>query len=134
MYKCRFLLPGFALVLLLVIGCGPSKVTATGKVTQGGTQMKLSDKGMFVIQFISEDKDKGGQTYSASTKTDGTFTVSGQDNKGIPTGKYKVAVEAMDPYGPGGGQDKLGGKYKAGTTTLTTEIVKGKEIVLEVGK
>jgi len=132
MYKCRFLLSAFALVLLLVIGCGPSKLSVTGKVTQGGAPMKLSDKGVFIIQFISEDK--GGQVHSASTKTDGTFTVSGQDGKGIPSGKYKVAVEAIDPYTSGGGQDKLGGKYKAGATTLTADVVKGKEVVIDVGK
>jgi len=111
-------------------GCSGSK-QVNGKITQGGQPMTLSDKGMFILSFNPENAT--APTYNATTKPDGTFTIVGPENKGIPPGKYKVNLQAMDPYSPSGGTDKLGGKYVPGKSTLVVEIGKG-DLVIDVPK
>jgi hypothetical protein len=109
-------------------GGGGSKVN--GKIVKGGQPFTLSDKGVFVLVFVNEAENPP-KMYNATTKPDGTFTVIGADGKGIPPGKYKVQVQAMDPYPQ---KDLLGGKFApAEKSPLTVEVGKG-EIVVEVGQ
>jgi len=119
--------------LLLVGAClaggcsGKSKVN--GKIVKGGEPFTVSDKGVFVLSFVAESGDS--TVYNATTKPDGTFTIVGPEGKGIPAGKYKVNLTAMDPYPT---TDKLEGKYgPKAKTPLVVEIGKG-DVVIDVGK
>jgi len=115
----------------LACGCG-GKSKANGKIVKDGQPFTVSDKGVFVLSFVPEDgTDK--TIYNATTKPDGTFTILGPEGKGIPAGKYKVNLQAMDPYSPAGGTDKLGGKYAPGQSKLVVEVGKG-DVVIDVGK
>jgi len=129
MRKIGFLFALLAAVLLT--GCGPSKVKPKGKIVQGGQPVTVSDKGVIVLSFVPTAGD--ATAYNATTERDGTFTIVGPEGKGIPTGKYKVQVQAMDPYAPGGGTDKLGGKFAPGQSKLEVEVGRG-EVVVDVGK
>jgi hypothetical protein len=127
-----YVLSGLCLILLLsVVGCGPSKSRKTGKIVRGGEPIQLSDKGVFIISFYAEDDTKGANPIAASPKKDGTFEVVGTDGKGIAPGKYLVAVQAMDPYDQQ--KDLLGGKYAPGQTNKIVEVGAG-EIIVDVGK
>jgi hypothetical protein len=122
---CSFLL----VAACLACGCGGGKVKVNGKIVKDGQPFTLSDKGVFVLSFVSEGgTDK--TIYNATTKPDGTFTIVGPENKGIPPGKYVVNLTAMDPYPT---TDKLGGKYQQGKSTLVVEVGKG-DVVIDVGK
>lgn len=122
------------LIVTACLACGCSgKKQVKGKITKGGQPFTLSDKGQFVLSFISEGgTDK--TTYNATVKTDGTFTIVGPENKGIPPGKYKVNLTAQDPYSPprdqssgakGPPNDKLEGKFAPGKSTLVVEVGSG---------
>jgi len=119
------------LTVCLVSGCGGRK-QVKGKIVSGGQPYTVSDKGVFILSFVPEG---GSDTtvYNATTEKDGTFTIKGPEGKGIPSGKYKVQLQAMDPYAPGGGTDKLGGKYAPGKSTLAVDVGSG-ELVVDVGK
>lgn len=115
-------------VAVLSVGCAGRK-QVNGKIVKGGAPYTLSEKGVFVLSFLAE----GGSdqtSYNATTKSDGTFVIVGPENKGIPSGKYKVQLTAMDPYPK---TDKLGGKYAPGKSTLVVEVGKG-DLVIDVGK
>jgi hypothetical protein len=125
---------GLALLLvvglgLTVAGCG-GKRKVRGKVVQNGQPMQLSEKGVFVISFIAASDTAGKNPEPTKPNNDGTFEVVGRDGKGIAPGKYKVAVEACDPYP---GNDKLGGKFTPAKTTLQVDVGKG-EVIVDVGK
>jgi hypothetical protein len=110
----------------LACGCsGRSQVK--GKIVKDGQPYTLSEKGVFVLSFSSEGgSDK--TVYNATTKPDGTFTILGPESKGVPPGKYKVNLTAMDPYPT---TDKLGGKYGPGQSQLVVEVGKG-DLVIDV--
>ncbi len=104
------------LFLLTVSGCGgPS--TVHGKLTNGGAPVTVSDKGVIVISFSPEGG--AGPGFGADVKPDGTFVVRGPENKGVPPGKYRIAVMQYDPYP---GTDKLDGKFGPGKTSLVRDI------------
>jgi hypothetical protein len=112
----------------LACGCG-GKSKVNGKIVKDGQPFTLGEKGVFVLSFTSEDgADK--TVYNATTKPDGTFTILGPESKGIPSGKYKVNLTAMDPYPT---TDKLAGKYAPGKSTLVVEVGRG-DVVIDVGK
>jgi hypothetical protein len=115
----------------LACGCSGAR-QVNGKIVKGGAPFTLSDKGVFVLSFVSEaGTDK--MVYPATTKPDGTFTITGPQNKGIPAGKYKVQLTAQDPYGGPDSVDKLGGKYAPGKSTLVVDVGSG-ELTIDVGK
>jgi hypothetical protein len=123
----------FICSLLLVaacLACGcSSKKQVNGKIVKGGQPFTVGEKGVFVLSFVPEGgTDK--TVYNANTKPDGTFTIVGPENKGIPSGKYKVHLTAMDPYPT---TDKLAGKYAPGKSTLVVDVGSG-ELVIDVDK
>jgi len=119
--------------LLLAGGCGAPKVKPNGKVVRGGQPFTLSENGVFIINFTPEENDPAKpQMYNADAKPDGTFTIVGPEGKGIPPGKYKANVQAMDPYAKQ--NDLLKGKFAPGKSPLVVEIKDASEVVLDVGK
>ncbi|MCI0379068.1 MAG: hypothetical protein L0215_15780 [Gemmataceae bacterium] len=121
----------FAL-LLGVAGCGESVVKATGKVVKGGKAFQLSPKGMFAITFYRDADKEGKEPFPADSKPDGTFEVLGKSRTGIPTGKYRISLQAFDPYP---GEDLLKNQFTgAASTTLSTTVNGKDEIILELGK
>jgi hypothetical protein len=59
------------------------------------------------VTLVSTDGKNPSFGAQANPQT-GEFTIAGLEGKGVPTGKYKVSVVALDPYPSG--PDKLGGK------------------------
>ena len=116
---------------LCVVGCGGGGggVSVKGKVTNKGTPLKVSDKGMVQVTLIPADKPEANK-FTGNVGADGTFTVTSPDGKGVPKGKYKVAVHQWDPYPR---VDLLKGKYSDTKTTLVRDIDEGKDLDIDVG-
>ena len=88
-----------ALVLtaILLAGCGGGgMLKPKGRVVQGGTAFTIKEGADLGVFFYPLDADgKLGKTvYPAYfNASDGTFTVTGSDKRGLPPGKYRVVVE-----------------------------------------
>jgi hypothetical protein len=137
-----------ALVLagLLSAGCGAA-TKPHGRVVLNGQPYKADPGDMLRVTFFDEG-EPGKQTSSvADVAPDGTFTLAGPTNTGIPPGKYHITVTTLStaapastisgvpPSAPGGG-DKFQGKYSdPAKTPLTCEVTTANpEIVIDVGK
>jgi hypothetical protein len=88
------LLTGFA-------GCGSSNlVWITGRVVQGGKPFVCPPDRQLAVTFIAvEVKDESGKSvangepYPAQLDpADGKFIVPGRDGRGIPPGRYRIAL------------------------------------------
>jgi hypothetical protein len=132
----RFSLPinlAIGLLLLGTIGCGPSLLRPTGKITKGGAPLKLSDKGVMQIALYPESDKSFGAPEAVDWKPDGTFTVKGREGNGIVAGKYRVSVIIMDPYGGPNAKDILDGKMAKEKGPLV-EVKDASEIVIDIDK
>jgi len=114
----------------LLTGCGSGGRQVKGKIVKGVEPFTVSEKGVFVLSFLPEGDGKG-VVYNATTNKDGTFTIVGPENKGIPPGKYKVQLTAMDPYPT---TDLLKGKYAPGKSTMVVDVGSSGDVVIDVGK
>jgi hypothetical protein len=141
------------LVCVAVVGCGGSvkRVTVTGKIVDGGKPLALTGRdyqegaASVEVRFYPDDEalvallEKLPVSLSASAKQDGTFVIDGGDGKGIPVGKYKVAVTNRnmnaDRRNPAAGQgDVWGGKFSADKTPFKFDIQDAQEIVLDIAQ
>lgn len=125
-----------ALSLICLTACGKPKVTPNGKLMKGGKPFTVSQKGMFVITLYPEGGNPN-DGIPVDVEQDGTFKIVGKQRKGITPGKYKVAIQALDPYGQKsgdspGGNDKLQGKFTADKTTLTVEVPAQGDVVITI--
>jgi hypothetical protein len=85
------------LVAILLSGCGGSgKFQARGRVVKGGAPLTLPEQEYLRIVFhpVVPEGERARNTYVAVYKNnDGSFQVVGPDGKGLPPGKYRVAIE-----------------------------------------
>jgi hypothetical protein len=122
--SCCYVLLG-ALVGLALTGCGgggETLVTVTGKVHEGGQPVAIKDfyegRNCLQVEFFRLD-DSGNLApesfpYSQDVGEDGTFEIRGPEGKGIPAGKYRVAVyrlSATEGMDEDTGEDLFEGKY-----------------------
>ena len=69
-------------------------------------------------------------TFAMVNQTNGTFTPAGKDLKGMPAGKYRVAVELMKKK-----KDQFGGRYDAEKSPFVVDVdANTKEIVVDLDK
>ena len=114
-------------------GCGKKNVRVTGRISKSGQPIKISDKGRIQLFFMQLD-DQGTpiNSYVATVQPDGSFEVTGDPGRGMPPGKYKITVEAPDPYPAG--KDLLGGRFKLNGSPWTRDVKDGAHIELDVDK
>jgi len=118
------------LVACSVIGCGSARSKVEGKIVKGGQPFTVSEKGVFVLSFVPES-GAAKETYNATTKHDGTFVIVGPEGRGVPPGKYKVHLKAMDPYPT---KDLLNNKFGDPNTTPLSVDIGSSTLVVDVGK
>jgi hypothetical protein len=128
---------GALLVLCLSsVGCGTSLVKPNGKLVKGGKPFALSDKGVFNVAFYKESDKAGATAYPAEMKPPHgpSFELVGKERKGVPPGKYRVSVEARDPYSADA-PDMLGGQYSAQNSTLIVDVTSSdKEVIVDLDR
>lgn len=93
----RFVGFSLACLLLMVVGCSPSKVKITGKLLKGGKPLIVSKETYVTLQFLPESvsSESSSNSYSATfDQQTGTFRLE------LPPGKYKtnfiMALPAKD--------------------------------------
>ncbi len=108
--------------LCVLAGCGANdgKMNVTGKVLKGGAPLSVPEEEYVRVTFfpVTDGGAPPKNTYAASyDRGAGTFKAIGADGKGIPPGKYRVAVEHLKGRG-----DALKGAYDGDRSPLVFDI------------
>ena len=88
---------------LLQTGCGgKGEVPVTGQLTWGGEpyQPKKEEHVLVVFVELTEGGQAGSRSFPAAVTSDGAFQIDGPNRRGIPPGKYRVAVSSTNPADP----------------------------------
>ena len=120
---------GIPLVLLLVfgiglLGCSSGEPHITGTLTQGGSPLKVGEKGVVQVQFIQlqEGQPKGFRT-AQSVDEQGHFEAT------VAPGTYRIAVVQLDPYPDA---DKLKGAFNEKKSPIEKELTSSQSIEIEL--
>jgi hypothetical protein len=132
-----------------VVGCGDSApgdnlptVKVRGKIVRNGVPLKLKEDPKLPlppgdpggsITFIHTDGPKIGQEQPGKLNSaDGTFEMTGANGKGIPAGKYKVALRVGAFSQP----DQLKDNFSYFNTKLEVTVPDGgvSDLVIDLDK
>ena len=114
--RIGMVLGGF--LAFVVASCGGpvrNDVSVKGRLTENGAAVMVPDdlppgtRPVVVCFYLLTEDGQTGEPNYATLEADGSFTVAGPQGKGIPTGKYRVSVEAAGKgTGKGAGAPKTG--------------------------
>ncbi len=138
-YHCAW-----TLACLALAGCGGGGerlTTVKGKVLSGGRPVVIPDYeeggSCLQVEFFSLDESgkpaQNKPTYGSLVKEDGSFTVTDAEGKGVPAGKYRVAVRRLGET-PEGRGDVWGGTFDADKSPFHVEIPSPGEVVIDLAQ
>ncbi|HJZ57676.1 MAG TPA: hypothetical protein VKE74_22100 [Gemmataceae bacterium] len=120
-----------AALCLLGAGCGDGMLRTRGRVLQGGQPLIAKDGETLEVMFVPIPPDGKPPTdfyYAEVDQATGTFRPAGKNGKGMPPGKYRVAVELMKKK-----KDQFGGKFDAEKSPFVFDVdAKTPEIVIDL--
>jgi len=95
------------------------------------TNLPPGDPG-FQVTFIRIGGVDAGTEYEAriTDAASGAFDLIGADGKGIPPGKYRVAI-TLAPFG---GTDALKGKFSRERSKIEIEVKPGEDVVIDLAQ
>src|SRR5438045_3780080 len=106
---------------LLAAGCGgPALLKAKGRVLKGGTPFLPAQDEAVRVMFVPvpEGGERVSDYYMATyNREDGTFQAAGKDGRGLPPGKYRIAVEHVRDK-----RDLLKGAFDADHSPFVREV------------
>ncbi len=122
----------FGLCIFLT-GCGDGRLRTKGQLLKGG-QPFIPPEGEFIhVTFVPIPPDGQPATdyyYAEVDQATGTFRSAGKDLKGMPPGKYRVAVELMKKK-----KDLFRGQFDAVNSPFVFDVDgQTKEIVIDLDK
>jgi hypothetical protein len=137
----------FALVLcgLSAAGCGaklPDEgpvVVVQGRLTSAGQPLTVKGReiglGFVEVRFCKcqgEGKPiAANDTFPTQADASGNFKVLGRFGRGIPPGKYRIAVRQWDPYPQ---SDTLGGKFDDQHSPILREVAGSESMEIDLSK
>jgi hypothetical protein len=97
--------------LALTAGCGKSDglLRTQGRLMQGGQPLVPKEGGYIQVIFVPimpEGQVPSDHYVAVVDQATGTFVPAGKNRKGMPPGKYRVAVELLQNK-----KDQFGGKF-----------------------
>ena len=123
------------LALVAASGCGLGAVKAyhvTGKVTNGGKSPLPDPKNGLTITFMPLDPNARKVTYTAALGEDNSFEVFAPDGKGIPAGKYKVALMMMAPGAPM--EAKVNDQFSSSKSPIEVDVTGDQFVDIDLAK
>jgi hypothetical protein len=135
------------LLLGILLACGCSRdsggvaegrIKPRGRILENGLPIKIDttnlppgDPGLQVT-FIRIGGVDAGTEYEAriTDAASGAFDLIGADGKGIPPGKYRVAI-TLAPFG---GTDALKGKFSRERSKIEIEVKPGEDVVIDLAQ
>jgi len=134
----RTLFAGWTTVLILCVaqGCGDGGeklLPLQGRLLKGGEKFEGGPDELIQITFVPilpDGKPPRDHYYANVNDATGTFVAAGKTGKGMPAGKYRVALELMRKR-----KDRYKGKYDQVNSPYIFDIDQNtKEIVIDVDK
>jgi len=141
--RVAFAAAGVLAAVVALAGCGgggddgPQVTAVSGELTKGGQPLEVSGRevgtGRVVVEFyqLKDDGSVSTDPFEAEVAPDGSFQVAGLKGRGIPPGKYKIAVRQWDPYPQ---TDRLNGAFSRDQTPLVRQVESGKPLVIDLDK
>jgi hypothetical protein len=131
---------GWVAFLLQATGCSPAPklVNAKGQLTYKNKPYIVSSKIGVDLYFIPV-VEAGAKADSYAhvgiyNNEDGTFVVQGKDLKGIPAGKYRIAVQQMMIGSPSAEVQIMNDKFSKENTAVVRDITNEEPVVIELSK
>jgi hypothetical protein len=125
------LVPAAAAFCLLAAGCSNGMLQTQGRLVKGGQPFVPAPDEAIQILFVPilANGQPPGDYYAAVVdQSTGTFRPGGKDGKGMPAGKYRVAIELMKKK-----KDQFGGKFDSEKSPYVFDIdAKTPEIVIDL--
>jgi hypothetical protein len=119
-------LAGCLLLALLLTGCGPRRVTVSGKLTVAGEPLKGTPNEPTSMRFVPVLEGNASHPgYEANvTQETGEYKVV------VPVGKYRIAVRHFLP----GFKEQFGNKFTESSSTIVREVSDNQQINLDLSK
>ena len=119
---------------LFAAGCGgPDRFQTRGRLLKGGAPLVPGPDEAVRVMFVP--LPEGGERVTdfhmaAFNREDGTFRAAGKDGRGVPPGRYRIAVEYLRHR-----NDVLKGAFDSDRSPFTCEV-NGREgeLVLDLDK
>jgi hypothetical protein len=105
---------------LLFAGCGTEKLRTQGRVVKGGQPLIPKEDESVRVTFVPilpDGKPPSDHYFAEFNPADATFRSAGKDKKGMPPGKYRVAVEYKRKK-----QDVFGGKFDENKSPFVFQV------------
>jgi hypothetical protein len=115
----------------LATGCGDGMLRTNGRLLKGG-QPFIPQEGEFIeitfVPILPDGKPPADFYFAEVDQASGTFRPFGKNGKGMPPGKYRVAVELMKKK-----KDQLRGKFDAEKSPFVFDVdSKTSEMVIDL--
>jgi hypothetical protein len=116
----RVLIAAAVGLCLLAAGCGDGRLRTKGRLVKGGQPFTPGEGEVVQILFVPilPDGKLPPDYYAAEVdQAAGTFRPAGKDGKGMPPGKYRVAIELMKKK-----KDQFGGRFDAERSPFVFDV------------
>ena len=137
----------FGLILcgLSAVGCGPKMpdegpvVVIQGRLTNAGEPLTVKGReiglGFVELRFCKYEGEgkpvARNDIFPAQADASGNFKLLGRFGRGIPPGKYRIAVRQWDPYPQ---HDDLGGKFDEQHSPIIRDINRNESLEIDLSK
>ncbi len=122
-----------AAATLAVAGCGDQMLQPRGKLLKGGQPIPPAEGQSIRVTFVPiapDGKPPADYYYAETDQATATFRPAGKDGRGLPPGKYRVAVEIMVKK-----KDALNGRFDPEKSPYVFDVsAKSGEIVIDLDK
>ena len=129
-FICMAIAAGFC---ILAAGCNDGMLRTKGRLLKGG-QPFIPQAGEFIeitfVPILPDGKPPADFYFAEVDQATGVFRPFGKNGKGMPPGKYRVAVELMKKK-----KDLLGGKFNAEKSPFVFDVeANSSEIVIDLDR
>lgn len=130
-WKSSLLLP----ILLAIVGCGSDDklLPLQGRLLKSGEKFEAGPDELIQVTFVPimpDGQPPKDHYYANVDDVKGIFVAAGKSGKGLPPGKYRVALELMRKR-----KDVYKGKYDQDRSPYIFDVTAStKEIVIDVDK
>jgi hypothetical protein len=138
--RLRNLFPVVAVLVVVVAGCssGPRLVTVKGQLLYNKKPLPVSEKMGVSVTFIAVDAGENPAMFSADPAAfnheDSTFVITGREGRGIPVGKYRIAISQKMVDEPPAEVETMNEMFSRRKSAIIREVTSAEPIILELSK